>query len=309
MSFSPEWLALREPADADARAVDLLDPVREWLAGVERPVIRDLGCGTGSMARWLAPRLDRPQHWVLYDQDRALLDHATASLITGDLAVPVTASAVQADVAGLTADDLAGADLVTTSALLDLLTADEVDGLAAACVGAGCPALLTLSVIGRVDLDPVDDLDFDLLAAFNAHQRRSTGGRRLLGPDAVEATAGAFGKLGVPVRVSPSPWRLGTAAGAAWTERRVDEVAARRAGRRRLSGHGARVSGANASQHSSGQSALIAEWLTGWVGAACEQEPALAAPARGYLERRLAAAAAGELGVLVHHSDLLADPE
>jgi SAM-dependent methyltransferase len=263
MSFSPEWLALREPADADARAVDLLDPVREWLAGVERPVIRDLGCGTGSMARWLAPRLDGPQHWVLYDEDPVLLDHATASL-----AAPVTASAVKADVTALTADDLAGADLITTSAVLDLLTVDEVDRLAAACVEVGCPALLTLSVIGRVDLDPVEDLDADLMTAFNAHQRRRTGDRRLLGPDAIEAAAGAFGKLGVPVRVSPSPWRLGPT-------------------------HGA----------------LAAEWLRGWVGAACEQEPALVGPAKGYLQRRLAAAAAGELGVLVHHSDLLADPE
>ncbi|MEH1126449.1 class I SAM-dependent methyltransferase [Micromonospora sp. CPCC 206061] len=263
MSFSPEWLTLREPADADARAVDLLDPLREWLAGIDRPVIRDLGCGTGSMGRWLAPRLDGPQHWVLYDQDQALLDHAAASM-----AAPVTASAVRADVTALTAADLAGADLITTSALLDLLTADEVDRLAAACVGAGCPALLTLSVTGRVDLDPVEDLDADLAAAFNAHQRRSTGGRRLLGPDAVEVTAGAFGKLGVPVRVSPSPWRLG-----------------------------------------SKQGALAAEWLRGWVGAACEQQPTLAGPAKGYLERRLDAVAAGELGVVVHHSDLLADSE
>jgi hypothetical protein len=42
-------------------------------------------------------------------------------------------------------------------------------------------------------------------AAFNEHQHR--GG--LLGPDAVEAAAEEFGRLGAEVLVRPSPWRLG----------------------------------------------------------------------------------------------------
>jgi hypothetical protein len=53
---------------------------------------------------------------------------------------------------------------------------------------------------------------------------------------------------------------------------------------------------------------LIAEWFDGWVAAACEQEPALAAPAAAYRERRLAQVAAGELAVIVDHADLLALP-
>jgi hypothetical protein len=53
---------------------------------------------------------------------------------------------------------------------------------------------------------------------------------------------------------------------------------------------------------------LIAEWLDGWVGAACEQEPALAAAAGAYADRRLAQAAAGELAVTVDHADLLVLP-
>src|SRR5215211_6377580 len=44
---------------------------------------------------------------------------------------------------------------------------------------------------------------------------------------------------------------------------------------------------------------LAAEWLGGWVAAACEQEPALAAEAGGYRDRRLAQAAAATLAVLV----------
>ena len=53
---------------------------------------------------------------------------------------------------------------------------------------------------------------------------------------------------------------------------------------------------------------LAAEWLRGWVAAACEQEPALAAEAGAYEERRLAQAAAGELHVTVDHADLLVLP-
>jgi hypothetical protein len=204
---SPAWLALREPADAVARAAELLEPVRRQLAATGRAVIHDLGAGTGSMGRWLAPRLPGPRHWVLYDRDADLLAYATAGL--AGVGVPVTVQARQCDVTRLTADDLDGAGLVTASALLDLLTAQEVERVVAACAGAGCPTLLTISVTGRVELTPPDPLDDEVAEAFNAHQRRTIGGRRLLGPDAVDAAVAAFGRRGVSVRVRSSPWRLG----------------------------------------------------------------------------------------------------
>jgi len=56
------------------------------------------------------------------------------------------------DITQLTVDDLEGTALVTASALLDLLTRDEVRQFALVCVSAACPALLTLSVAGRVEL-------------------------------------------------------------------------------------------------------------------------------------------------------------
>jgi hypothetical protein len=48
----------------------------------------------------------------------------------------------------------------------------------------------------------------------------------------------------------------------------------------------------------------MAEWLDGWLAAACEQEPALAVEAAAYRERRLAA----ELSVIVDHADVLVLP-
>ncbi|GLI02683.1 DNA polymerase III subunit beta [Phytohabitans aurantiacus] len=53
------------------------------------------------------------------------------------------------------------------------------------------------------------------------------------------------------------PWQPGPMAGGAWTERRADEVGARREGRQRLSGPGARVSGASADQHGPGPAGLV----------------------------------------------------
>ncbi|MFD7878464.1 trans-aconitate methyltransferase [Streptomyces sp. NPDC059766] len=263
--YAPEWLELREGADAAARSLDLLDPLRVRLAdlpGRAGSVIHDLGCGTGSMGRWLAPRLDGAQHWVLHDRDPYLLHFAAvASPRSAADGSRVTVETRRGDVARLTPDALVGASLVTASALLDVLTREEVDTLAAACAGAGCPALLTLSVAGRVELTPADPLDAEITAAFNAHQRRDG----LLGPDAVTAACEAFSAHGATVKLHPSAWRLGP-----------DERA------------------------------LTAQWLRGWVGAAVEERPELAERAEAYLADRLAACAAGELNVVVHHTDLLA---
>ncbi|GGU47752.1 methyltransferase domain-containing protein [Streptomyces lavendofoliae] len=271
--FAPDWLALREPADAAARAAGLLDPLRSHLRRV-RPrqdavlVVRDLGCGSGSMGRWLAPRLPGPQHWVLHDHDAALLGLAAARMPrAGAGGGRVTVSARQGDVGRLTAAELSGTGLVTASALLDLLTRDEVDALAAACAGAGCPVLLALSVAGRVELTPADPLDGAIGGAFNDHQRRLDQGRRLLGPDAVTAARQVFEDRGMDVLVRSSPWRLGP-----------------------------------------GESALTAQWLRGWVGAAREQRPDLAPRATAYLRRRLEACGAGGLDVVVRHEDVLALP-
>jgi len=198
--FSSTWLTLREPADAAARATGLIGALE-----LTPPlVIRDLGCGTGSLGRWLAPLLPGPQHWILQDRDPALLEHAAAHLPDG-----VTSETQLGDVTALTGDDLKDTSLITCSALLDLLTADEVGALAEACAVHGTPVLFTLSVLGEVSFDPADDRDAEITAAFNAHQRRTVDGRRLLGPDAAGVTAAAFTAAGAQVTVSHSPWRLG----------------------------------------------------------------------------------------------------
>jgi hypothetical protein len=196
-----DWLALREPADAAARSTELVDRLVPLLPPPPL-LVHDLGSGTGSMVRWLAPRLPGPQHWVLHDRDPALLDRALADLPAG-----VTAQARVGDLTRLSPADLAGAALVTASALLDMLTAAEIERVAGAC--AGLPALLTLTVVGRVELDPPDPLDAAVGAAFDAHQRRTVRGRTLAGPEAADLAVTAFTRRGAPVETRDTPWRLG----------------------------------------------------------------------------------------------------
>jgi hypothetical protein len=265
---SERWLALREPADAAARARDLVEELMRHLPAAGRRVIHDLGCGTGAMARWLAPLLPGPQHWVLHDR-HTHLRAAPPAEPPGPPAdgAAVTVETTQSDISRLHSGDLAGATLITASALLDMLTAEEVAGLARICVATACPALLTLSVVGRVELTPVEPLDHRVAAAFDAHQRRTTERGRLLGPDAPAVAIEEFGRLGALVLERASPWRL-------------------------------------AASHAD----LATEWFAGWIGAACDQDPELAAQTDAYAGRRLAAARAGQLAVTVGHADLLVLP-
>jgi len=202
---SVEWLSLREEADAESRSRTL---ARKAARMLQTPiVVHDLGSGTGSMMRWLAPRLPGPQTWVLHDWNHSLLDHAAqrASDSTGH---PATVHTSVRDVGQLRDSDLAGASLVAMSALLDVLTREETETIVRACVAAGAPALFTLTVSGRVDLEPFDPGDRVFESAFNDHQRRTTAGRRLLGPDAVATAIDLFEAAGWSVRVAGSPWRL-----------------------------------------------------------------------------------------------------
>jgi hypothetical protein len=254
---SPDWLVLREPADAAARSPELAERLARHLPADRGIVIYDLGGGSGAMGRWLAPRLPGPQHWVVHDRDPRLLKLAVAGPAS------VTLETRPSDITALAPGDLAGADAIVASALLDLLTAGELAAVLDTCLAVECPVLLALTVVGRVALTPAEPLDARIGAAFDAHQRR--GG--LLGPDAVAAVVERLHAAGAAVLVRPSPWRLGAADGA-----------------------------------------LTAAWLDGWVAAACEQEPGLARDAAAYRVRRLAQAAAGELGVTVDHADVLVAP-
>lgn len=201
--FSAGWLALREPVDHRTRSEALLAPLAaEWKTRGWRRVV-DLGAGTGSNARYLAPRLPGPQRWVLVDHDPALLERAT---------VPPAVDEVRRIVGDLAAEGLGAvpeADLVTGSALLDLVSEDWLRRLVDACGSAGAGALFTTIYDGTVSWSDERPDDARVKDLVNAHQARDKGLGGALGPRAARGARDRFETAGYRTWLTPSPWILG----------------------------------------------------------------------------------------------------
>lgn len=248
-TFDGDWLALREPFDAASRSVALARALGAVLPARARLI--DLGAGTGSLFRWLAPILDRPQDWTLADADAALLERAFAEISRWATArgLPVTASAsamvvrtpkgawrVEAEVVDLAAPlsglGLNRRDAVVCSALLDLVSREWMAGLAAVLKR---PLLACLSVDGRDGLYPAHAADRMVFAGFRRDQQRDKGLGVALGPTAPAALRAEFAARGWAVREAASDWRI-PAGAADMLDMLVashGEVAARRIGDRR----------------------------------------------------------------------------
>ncbi|MGC4082587.1 MAG: class I SAM-dependent methyltransferase [Vicinamibacterales bacterium] len=199
--FSAEWLTLREPADLAARVDDVTQAVIASLAHRESPLVIDIGCGTGSNVRYLARCLPASTRWRLLDHDRALLDAARASLgMSIDTRI--------ADLRVLDPGIFTGADLVTASALLDLVSATWLRDFVGECRRAGAAVLVALNYDGRITCTPADDDDELVRELVNRHQRTDKGFGPALGPEAGDAVVALLRDAGYQVVSARSDWRL-----------------------------------------------------------------------------------------------------
>ena len=130
--ISSDWLDLRRPADERARAgsAPLLDALAEHFTetGADSPVdVIDVGAGTGANPAWLAPRLRFSQQWTLLDHDADLLELVPSQLQDARVRHVRRVTAGIEDLGSL---DEAEQDrcLITCSAVLDLLTMDQLAG-------------------------------------------------------------------------------------------------------------------------------------------------------------------------------------
>ncbi len=245
--FSTDWLALREPFDAAARAeADAVAATAAgWLGPAPRHIV-DLACGTGANLRTLAPRLGRGQHWRLVDHDAALLAalpevlhrwagrhgcavarSAGGTLVIDGPGFDATVVCQRLDLAReLSALPLPPGALVTASALLDLVSAPWLDGLIAWAAPARATLLFSLNVDGRVAWQPADASDEPVQAAFAAHQRRDKGFGPALGPTAVAEAMARLRAAGWLVESARSDWRIDGAQSPAMLQALVDGTAA-----------------------------------------------------------------------------------
>lgn len=223
-AFDVEWLDLREPFDALARNEALAARLLARLPA--RPRLLDLGAGTGSLFRWLAPRIGRAQAWTLVDADRDMAEAAFDTIADRAESVgfrvtfpnrrtllvhaPGGAWRVEALVADLAEAPanlpLHEAHAVVCSALCDLVSRPWIERVAAA---VRVPFYAALCVDGRDRFSPPHPADAAVARSFRRDQRRDKGfGGSALGPAAPATIAAAFAARGFDVESAASDWAV-----------------------------------------------------------------------------------------------------
>ncbi len=280
-----DWLALREPADVAARSATLTRATVDALSRHHRLDVLDLGTGTGSNLRYLASRLPAPQRWLLVDRDPALLAAAPIRTSSWGAAngyevtidrdqfairgrdVDCRVTTRRLDLGSLADPDMfSGRQLVTASALLDLVSEDWLGALAARCLESRAVVLLALTYAGRSHCSPEEPEDDAIRDLMNRHQRASDKGfGRAVGPEAVACAARQFAAVGYHVQRAASDWVLPP-----------------------------------------DMQELQRQLIGGWADAALEIAPDRAELVASWLARRLAHVEARRSRVIVGHEDLAA---
>jgi SAM-dependent methyltransferase len=208
--FSAEWLALREPHDRAARSRPVLDALAAAFAGRFAVTVVDLACGTGSTWRAISSLLPERQNWRLVDNDLSLLGRAAGATAPAGAEIKT----VPIDLARDLEAALDGpVDLVTASALLDLVSAEWLERFVVETAARRLPVYAALSYDGRAVLAPQDPGDIAVLAALNRHQLIDKGFGAALGPAAAATAIKRFEQTGYRVVQGTSDWVFGPADG------------------------------------------------------------------------------------------------
>lgn len=207
--FAPEWLALREGADHRSINHTVRRHLLAFLNEQANVHISDLGCGTGSNMRSLAPEISARQLWMLVDRDEALLKLAATMTTDVAAAYQIEVRAHKADLSsGDIAEIAAHSDLITAAALFDLVSPDMITRMADQIADAGIAFYTVLTYDGIASWLPETDLNATMRDAFNRHQRTDKGFGAAAGPEATSLLSKAFSARGYNVLRGKSPWVL-----------------------------------------------------------------------------------------------------
>lgn len=230
--FSSKWLAVREPFDEAARGGPGPSALVAKLAGHLGKKngganILDLGSGTGSNLRHLGPRLAMDQTWTLVDKDGQLLDRVGHTcrkwakqkgfvvqtegthLTLSDGVARLSVRVMRHDLDDLSGLDLAQYDLVTGSALLDLMPKAWLARLTERLAAAGTGVYFALSADGRLQWRPRHRMDRAMAALFSQDLGRDKGLGPTAGIWAAQYLAGLLAEEGYAVSLAQSDWSIG----------------------------------------------------------------------------------------------------
>ena len=207
------------------RSEAVRDAALELFDNRDEAHIVDLGCGSGSNLRALAPHLPKIQEWKLVDYDPKLLAAARAALSEwaphhetepdGALRLERDGKTIfvtfeEADLSKDLDRVLDGRiDLVTAAAFFDLVAAGWIGAFCDALIARALPLYTVLTYDGVEIWRPEHPADAAVLAAFHAHQATDKGFGPAAGPDATRALTDAFDAAGWEIQKGQSAWLLG----------------------------------------------------------------------------------------------------
>ncbi|HEX2526305.1 MAG TPA: class I SAM-dependent methyltransferase [Geminicoccus sp.] len=202
--FAADWLSLREPHDARARNSKVLNAMAAWAKGRHALRIVDLGAGTGSARRALSSCLPSDCTWTLIEHDPRLIVTGEAQLEAGANAHYRRADLLK-DLDSIFSEKI---DLVTASALIDLVSGNWLEHLARHLRQKRCAAWIGLTYDGLLRFTPKIVGDRAVADAFNHDMTRDKGFGPALGPRAHHILADLLLGHGIVMEGS-SPWLLG----------------------------------------------------------------------------------------------------
>jgi hypothetical protein len=176
--------------------------------------------------------------------------------------------ALRGDLAAEGLEAVAGAHLVTASALLDLVSGAWLESLVSRCARARCGVLFALTYDGEISWGVTDPDDGPVRDAVNRHQGGNKGLGPALGPRAATVARDVFVAAGYDTWLRASPWQL--------TGPRDAPLAL----------------------------ALVEGWIAAAVEARPDQEPRI----RAWGARRVGQVSGADYALRVGHRDLLALP-
>jgi trans-aconitate methyltransferase len=118
--------------------------------------IVDLECGIGSTLRALAPRFPRGQNWRLFDNDFDLAARAGAMAPAATVTVTATPLDLGRDLEAALDGSI---DLITISALLDLVSESWLEWLVVEISARSIPLYAAISHDGRIEIVSSDPFD------------------------------------------------------------------------------------------------------------------------------------------------------